>query len=343
VGWVQHLVLLRAGPHLERLAAEEWFAPLRLLNLRGGGIGDAGARHLAASPHVAGLVTLDLRDNPIGLVGQEALRSSPRLPRLREVLLDGENLRRQRNLLAQLRQYRGDPAPANRPPIWLEDLPLLATSAHVHAISHLDLGGLAIGDAGLTQLTGSPHWRGLTWLNLRGANISDAGAEALARWPCLAGVVHLGLATTWLGRGGAVALAASAHLRRLTLLDLEGNHIGDGGARALALSPHLRRLEALDLTGNGIGAKGARALARSRCLRALHTLDLRGNALGGAVQAFAVPENLPRLARLVIDEKGVGRDALDALRGRLGDGLLLHRRVLVPGETAYRMLPGKLL
>jgi uncharacterized protein (TIGR02996 family) len=94
-------------------------------------------------------------------------------------------------------------------------------------------------------------------------------------------------------------LARTPHLTRLDRLDLSGNWIGPAGVRELVGSPHLNRLRALDLTANDLDAAAVAALTDSPQLGGLRVLR-------------------------VADNPGLTAEAVETLRERFGEGVLLR-------------------
>jgi uncharacterized protein (TIGR02996 family) len=94
-------------------------------------------------------------------------------------------------------------------------------------------------------------------------------------------------------------LARTANLSKLERLDLSGNQVGPAGVRELAGSPHLARLRELDLTANDLDAAAVAALAGSPHLAGLRVLR-------------------------VADNPGLSAEAVEVLRKRFAEGLLLR-------------------
>jgi uncharacterized protein (TIGR02996 family) len=94
-------------------------------------------------------------------------------------------------------------------------------------------------------------------------------------------------------------LAHTPNLAKLDRLDLSGNWIGPAGVRELANSPHLTRLRELDLTANDIDDVTAAALTDSPHLGGLSVLR-------------------------IADNPGLTAGAVEALRKRFGEGVLLR-------------------
>jgi Ran GTPase-activating protein (RanGAP) involved in mRNA processing and transport len=87
-GPVQRVRLTGAVADLAALASIEQLTRLSELSLHGCGIGNAGARTLAASPYLRNLTVIDLSYNDIGDSGAQALASSPNLSRLTALYLN---------------------------------------------------------------------------------------------------------------------------------------------------------------------------------------------------------------------------------------------------------------
>jgi uncharacterized protein (TIGR02996 family) len=128
-------VLDLARSHINLSAAAEGLgsAPcsetLYRLDLTDTGLGDAGARALAASRHLTGLRHLNLSSNQIGPEGAEALALSPGWPRLRSLSL-------------------------NENPIGDRGATALVASPHLEQIRSLDLGKTGLGEKSLNALKG---------------------------------------------------------------------------------------------------------------------------------------------------------------------------------------------
>jgi hypothetical protein len=183
---------------------------------------------------------------------------------------------------------------------FLAHAPALFVTAPIQKVYLRLTGGEEDRLQGLRRLADSPYLLRLTHLDLDGGRIGDAGARVLAKTPHLHPLTHLDLSYNRMGDEGVRALAASPHLRSLTHLYLSGNRIGDGGVRALAASPHLRCLTHLYLSGNRIGDEGAGALMESPHLRDCN-VPLEDNPHIGQAQRI-------RLARWKAAARGVGKE-----------------------------------
>jgi uncharacterized protein (TIGR02996 family) len=95
----------------------------------------------------------------------------------------------------------------------------------------------------------------------------------------------------------------------------------------LALAPNLAKLERLSLAGNYVGPEGVRELVGSPHLVGLRELDLSRNDLDAA--AAAALTDSPHLGGLrvlrVADNPGLSAEAVETLRGRFGEGVVLLR------------------
>jgi uncharacterized protein (TIGR02996 family) len=211
-------------------------------------------KRLVASPHFANLVELDLDWYGIGNAGARALAAVP-FSRLRRLILSRNDIRD-----AGLRALAASP---NLKSLTILDLTWskvtarslvgLGSSPSLANLKHLDLDFVDIGTRGAEALALSPAFSQLTELSLHGGLIGDAGAQALARSPYLTRLQRLTLSSCHLGDAAVEALAMSPGMANLQQLIFRGgNHIGPAGATALASSPHLARLEELDLAFNQI-------------------------------------------------------------------------------------------
>ncbi|CAE7592485.1 NLRC3 [Symbiodinium natans] len=230
---------------------------LRLPDSGGLGIGDAGAKSLAAAlGRLAGLRELDLGlgRNCIGPEGARALASGLRqLLELRKMVLD-----------------------------------LTLSPFGPQEILLRDEGARALAE-GLSQCSKLEE----VALHLSNTGLGDEGVRALAEGLSQCSKIEevkLDLESTGFGPEGARALAGGlrqlSELRKVDL-NLQGNKICDEGARALGegLSQCSKLEEVkLDLFGNGLGPEGARALEGGlRQLSELRkvNLNLQGNEICG--------------------------------------------------------------
>jgi uncharacterized protein (TIGR02996 family) len=344
------------GELAARLAAVPRLSRLRVLHLRGhsdrGGMGPAGARALAASPHLADLNALHLDYQDIGDEGAHALAGSPYLSRLTTLSLvhtgvgdPGVRAVVQSPTLAGLEvldldQNRlGDDALCA-----LAGWPALARHKALKLSCRRRYGepfGVWVGPAGVAALAASPHAANLRELSLEGHAVGDAGVEALAASPHLGKLEALTVRPIdvmregWQGpapppgsltEASALALALSSHLTGLCSLDLYGNLLGDAGAELLAASPNLARLATLDLGDNYIGEEGIRALVGSPHLGNLARLNLVANQLTDA--AGLLLASWPRASRLrrLNLYHSFGEGVHRALLGRFGDDVNLDER-----------------
>lgn len=117
-------------------------------------------------------------------------------------------------------------------------------------LRRLDLGGQAVGDAGLSHLSRSADLEELSLARNEVGQIGTTGVEDLC---------------------------ASPHLTGLRVLDLSANPLGPAGVRELAAWPGLRRLRWLDLSNCGLTAAAGRPLAESQYLHDGLGLRLDGN------------------------------------------------------------------
>jgi len=165
---VRHVIIMRIGDLLPRLASSPLLANLTSLNLSSGGFGNVGAQALATSPFMVNLTSLNLRENLIEDEGVKALASSLLLANLTSLDLSV-------NLIGAV----GAQA--------------LACSLGLVKLRSLDLSYNGISDVGAQALASSPHLANLTLLNLSSNAIGQEGAQALASSPYLAKLTSLNL------------------------------------------------------------------------------------------------------------------------------------------------------
>jgi uncharacterized protein (TIGR02996 family) len=194
----------------KRLAKWPRLAQLRVLNLRGNDLGNAGVSALAAAP-LASLRRFDLSDTKLRDAGACALAEAP-LDNLTRLALMHNGIRSQ-GVIA------------------------LARSARLAKLNYLELsvseGQVGAGDQGIDALGGSPAMSNLAHLGLVENSVSDAGAVAIARSCYLTHLRHLNLCHNQVTDRGALALADSPNLEGIERLDLSGNPIGSRAAAVL--------------------------------------------------------------------------------------------------------------
>jgi uncharacterized protein (TIGR02996 family) len=273
---------------LEKLLAVPWLARVSALELHGSlgeqGVGVAGARLLAASPHLANLTTLELPYCEIEDDGLRALADSPHLTGLETLNLYSCDLGPEGvRILATASPWKGlDALSLGGHNLRTADVELLAGAPRLAGLQSLNLWTNDLTDNALQSLARSPHLKNLTVLDLYCNKFTDKGAEALAHSGNFRNLQVLELGQNKIGSAGALALADSRHLSQLRALCLSSCRVGSPGLRAGASSPHLKQLAVLDLNDNRVGTPGVRALVRSRHLTGLTHLALGGNRLADA-------------------------------------------------------------
>jgi serine/threonine protein kinase len=170
-----------ADPMRELLRGVEATPFLWLLDLTNKGIGDEGARALAALPALANRSTIILSGNGIGDEGAKALAASPHVVNLSKLVLWDNHI--------------GD-----------EGVKALAASPYLAALSTLDLGRNRVGDEGAIALASSPFMTSLSALILVSNQIGDAGAAAIAASPYLENLAELKPLNNRISSAGVTAL-----------------------------------------------------------------------------------------------------------------------------------------
>jgi uncharacterized protein (TIGR02996 family) len=198
---------------LPELLAAGWFEKLRVLALRGFGIGEKGVAALVAHPVAKALRGLDLRYNRFGAVGLAALAAPGAFPALTALNLNYAHDR--------------DVAPADL----VGPLSVLGT----RTLRTLDLSNWSLGAAGARALAANPALAGLTHLTLEYCQIDASGAEALFTSPHLQNLVELELSNNAI-KTGAEALADPAVMPRLVMCNLNCNNIPRPTAARIARS-----------------------------------------------------------------------------------------------------------
>jgi hypothetical protein len=217
---------LGQGPDLAKsIASRPDAASLKVLDLRGNGIGPHGAIALADSENLGALQALYLppgrshiEGNRIGDEGAQALFASTTLSSLEILDLSQNNL--------------GPQSPVTLP------------KGGVPKLSELILDSNALGDEGAAYLA-AQGGRDLERLQLGWNGVGDLGAVALASGPLLDHAKVLLLSSNEIGPPGAMALSSARSMGELEALYLSGNDLGEPGEMLLKA----RFGEALQLGG----------------------------------------------------------------------------------------------
>lgn len=312
------------------LSASPFARRVKVLEVADNQLGDAGVAALLGAPHFAGLRSLGLARNDVTAAGMMLVTGAP--PELERLDLGGNDVGAAgaRALAQAIERSRistldvshcgldGDGLAAildgsagritrllaSRNPLDGAGVRALAGSAGAVALECLELGGTAIGLAGLDALTGG-RLQQLRRLRLEAIGITDADAEpALKALAALPALQSLALPGNDLGPATAAALASAPLAARLAMLDLSHNRVGDAGATALARGAHWHMLHTLVLDDNELGAAGAATLVASPALALLARVDLAHNAQEGFVDFHSLGRQ-----RIAMLEASFGRVA----------------------------------
>ena len=281
---------------------------LRHIGLRGVGLGDERARHLAASRHALEVVELDsteltdqgaealgagsgpgwqslgLGDNNLTADGIDALCRSPRCRTL-QVLRLGRN--------------RLDDEAAQR--LANSELPLRGLEVSRNGITDVGVHALAAG-----------RWLHLQDLDLGGPEISVATAKALGQAPFMSGLRRL-CAHGW-SEGVLQAVLDGGRLTGLRTLILNDAPLGEAGGRALASCPALHRLRFLVLSRAELGNAGWSALTNGHHFRDLTRLMLASNQIDGLGLLPSTRDPFPRLRELELRDNPIDDDGFVGLQ-----------------------------
>jgi uncharacterized protein (TIGR02996 family) len=196
------------GPR-NRLAALLGLQPwpgLRQLRLRNNSFWPEGiAQFVQRAGQLPALRELDFSGNPLGDEGIRQLAESPALAELRVLILRRDEIQYSDAVHA---------AGGHR----------LAESRTLTQLTHLDLSGQPLGDAGLAAIVRSPNARRLEELDVFDCEIGLGGIGA-----------------------GVEAMVESSYLGRLKRLDLARNRLESPAVEALLTWPRLANFEWLDL------------------------------------------------------------------------------------------------
>jgi uncharacterized protein (TIGR02996 family) len=225
-----------SDPGAEIIVETGGFRRLERLTLGVTNLGDAGLRHLAASPCLTSLQRWNLSGNRFGVEGLDALANSEHFPALRWL---------------ELNDLKG---------VSDGGLALMAESPLAPRLEALHLRMSRISDAGLQAAARSDRFDRLRSLNLRDNAITDRGAEALARMDSLADLRELDLTANGIGDAGLAALTRSRALRGLRVLRVGDNRVTARGLKALIDSPAWPQLAKLEVGVESLTEPMSRAL-----------------------------------------------------------------------------------
>ncbi len=198
----------------------------------------------------------------------------------------------------------------------------LARAPTLGNLTHLNLHGAEINDAGVEALANASGLPRLTSLSLYCNPLTAEGFRAFARGPLLSRLHRLVVGSWGLGPDAVRELIASSHCEQMRSLYLGNCELRPEDAAKLAASPHLSRLTSLSLCSNRIGASGAQALGASTNFPSLRYLDVSSNRLGPAgARALAESPLAQQLQGLNLKDNDLRVAFRQELRARLGQRL----------------------
>ncbi len=213
------------APTLDPLFAATGSSNLRVLDLAGNGLRDAGVTRLCSAAWAGSLAYLDLSQNYLSDEALRTIASSGRFKNLRTLHLNFNSV------------YHQQGADQNES-ITDAGLRALADCADLANLRVLSVNGTRITAAGVDAVLNSPHWR-LTGLMLAQCQLRPDVARVLASSPRLARLEVLDLSDNdELDMDDLAPLADSEYLSSQTELNIRGI----GGRRPSALYPFRLRL-----------------------------------------------------------------------------------------------------
>lgn len=200
---------------------------LRVLDIAGNAVRDAGVARLCAAPWAGSLAYLDLSQNYLSDEALRGIAACGKFARLHTLHLNGNSV------------YHQTGAEAGES-ITDVGLRTLADSPGLANLRVLSLSGTRITALGVEALLNSPHWR-LSGLRLSGCQLRPDVIEVLAAAPQLARLQVLDIGMNDDVRVSDLApLAESEYLSPVTELDIRGLYAADSKVRA-ALEARLGR------------------------------------------------------------------------------------------------------
>lgn len=292
--------------------AELWLPaqPLLGVHLRRAGPHLAKLAQCPALRHVTGLY---LGDNDLTDEQLAPLLTSPHLGRLRALVLHFNKL-----------------GP--------ETCKLLATTRTLPRLSHLNLSGNTLEDAGVVALAGA-HLPQLRVLHLSMARYDNAGFQALIRAP-LVGQLRYFETLLLSPDGGLVPLFENPGFASIITLDLNMSLAGDRDITALANAPTAANLRDLYLPHfSALTDAALHALATSPYLGNLRRLHIgTGQFTRPALDAVLRSRCLPRLSDLAISPNEQRLPNLHLLQCRRARVRNLHSLHIDPARLKARAL-----
>ena len=192
----------------------------------------------------------------------------------------------------------------------------LLSSGIFPLLTHLNLGGNAIGPSGAALLANARHLSSLTFLGLERCNIGDVGAMAIAHSTVLINLTHLNLGRAHIWLTNVFAIVGAISFFRLTHLNLNQSGIMDDyivntsaatAAQGLKLTNSLMHLELSSCYT--LGSVGAQALISS--FSSLTRLNFSYSNLGRvAAKTLAESSNSSKMTYLNLCCNGIGDEGV---------------------------------
>ncbi len=215
------------APSLDPLFAATGPSNLRVLDIAGNGLRDAGVAQLCGTAWARSITYLDLSQNYLSDESLRTIASSGRFKNLHTLHLNGNSVYH----LADAAQHES---------ITDAGLKALAECPDLANLRVLSVSGTRITADGVSAILNSPHWR-LSGLRLAQCQLRQNSLDALASSPRLAWLQVLDLSGNDEIRVDHLSpLADSEYLSRQTELDIRGLYDGNSAVRS-ALEARLGR------------------------------------------------------------------------------------------------------
>ena len=280
---------------------------LRVLDLGGVGVENAGAAVIARATHLTQLEEIDFSNCFVGVRGVESLAGAKHLVSLRKL-----------NFSRFGSGYVEDPFVTDA------GVEVLAAAGSPFVnLTKLRLGGNQLGDAAVRALLASTSLTKLEKVEFRYCELSPAAfapSTGSARWK------SLDVAGVRFPADAFRAMVALPQLSQLAQLRANRADLDADDMQALAEASCVSELRELYLSDNGFASAGAQSLAGGNWTN-LHTLDLRDDKIGPSGVVALTAGTFPVMTDLCLDANEVGTIGAKAIADAPWAGSLRRLRL----------------